>query len=65
MLYDNPNIYATCNESIGYPFGMLNWYFFNDTCEQVVPEQTNVHKLPINFNGCNPNYEYNCHDGTW
>ena len=68
MLYDNPNIYATCNESIGYPLGMLNWYFFGDTCEQVRPEQTvakNVYKSPINFNGCHPNHEYNCRDGTW
>ena len=66
-LYSNPNIYATCNEST-YPFGMLNWYFFNDTCQRVGSEQTvakNVYRLPINFNGCNSNYEYNCLDGTW
>ena len=66
-LYSNPNIYATCNEST-YPFGMLNWYFFNDTCQRIGSEQTvakNVYRLPINFNGCNSNYEYNCLDGTW
>ena len=52
--YSNPNIYATCNESI-YPFGTLNWYFYEDTCRQILiePEKIvakNVYKLPISFN---------------
>ena len=38
-LYTNPTIYATCNEST-YPFGTLNWYFFNDTCQRIGSEHT-------------------------
>ena len=66
-IYSKPNIYATCNESI-YPFGMLNWYFFGDTCEQKEPEKSvakNVYKLPISFNACDENNEFSCADGTW
>ena len=67
ILYTNPNIYATCNESF-YPFGTLNWYFYGDTCQQIGSENVvakNVYKLPINFNACNPNTDFNCADGTW
>ena len=71
-LYSNPNIYATCNESNYpssiYPFGKFNWYFFGDTCKHIEPEKVlakNVYKLPINFNACDPNSEFNCEDGTW
>ena len=66
-MYSNPNIYATCNESI-YPFGTLNWYFFGDTCTQIEQENIlakNVHKLMISFNACDDNNEFTCSDGTW
>ena len=65
--YGNPSIYATTNESV-YPFGTMNWYFHGDTCQRISAENMvaeNVYKLPINFNGCDPNSEFNCRDGTW
>ena len=66
-VYGNPSIYATTNESV-YPFGTMNWYFYGDTCQQIGAEnviEDGVYKLPINFNGCDPNKEFNCRDGTW
>ena len=67
-LFDNPFIYATYNGSEPYPFGTFNWYIFNDTCKKVEPSliiSKNVNKMPLNFNGCNTNNEFNCADGTW
>ena len=46
----------------------MNWYFHGDTCQRISAENMvaeNVYKLHINFNGCDPNSEFNCRDGTW
>ena len=79
-MYTNPNIYATCNESVidpnddtppsslNYPFGTFHWYFFRDTCKKIGHEKIlakNVHKLTISFNACDENNEFTCSDGTW
>ena len=56
-LYEDETIYAICNEtSVSkngiYPFGVLDWYFFQDTCERDEPIQgTEVFKFPISFSG--------------
>ena len=66
-LDSNSETYATCNESIKYPFGTHNWYFYNDNCKSTESEYSSdkdVLKLPINFNGCNSE-EFNCADGSW
>jgi hypothetical protein len=53
FLYNNPLIYATCNESgEGYPFGTLSWHFFNDTCPRAGVAETvapNIYKFQISF----------------
>ena len=68
-LYSNPNVYAILNGSdVSYPFGTHDWYIFNDTCKYIGLDKTirpNIFKMPLNFNGCNPNIEFNCADGTW
>lgn len=65
---DNENIYATCNETGEmYPFGMFNWYFFNDTCPRAGPLDRvgkNIHKFLISFSACSDN-EFTCMDGSW
>ena len=53
-LYQNENIYGICNETTGqfYPFGIYNWYFFNDTCSRDEPIQGKAtYKFPISFSG--------------
>ena len=54
-LYEDKTIYAICNDTnISkhglYPFGILDWYFFQDTCEGDEPIQgTEVFKFPISL----------------
>ena len=56
-LYEDKTIYAICNDTnISkhglYPFGILDWYFFQDTCEGDEPIQgTEVFKFPISLSG--------------
>ena len=56
-LYEDKSIYAICNDTnISkhglYPFGILDWYFFQDTCEGDEPIQgTEVFKFPISLSG--------------
>ena len=45
-------IYGMCNETNGYyPFGIFNWYFFNDTCQEDIFESSGTLKRPISFSG--------------
>ena len=44
--------HGICNETNGdYPFGILNWHFFNDTCKGNTFKDTGTLKLPISFSG--------------
>ena len=60
-LYEDKTIYAICNDTnISkhglYPFGILDWYFFQDTCEHEEPIQdTKMFKFPISFAGNDSN----------
>ena len=60
-LYEDETIYAICNEtSVSkngiYPFGVLDWYFFQDTCKRDEPIQgTRVFKFRISLAGDNFN----------
>ena len=68
-IYEDKNIYASCNESKSnhpFPIGVNNWYIFNDTCDDIENDQMvgkNIYKLPLSFVACNPN-QYTCEDGT-
>ena len=66
-LYHDESIYATCNETGGgYPFGIFNWYFFNDTCPRAGKSETvaeNTLRIPISFSACHKD-EFSCRDGT-
>ena len=56
-LYEDKTIYAICNDTNVsknglYPFGILDWYFFQDTCEGDEPIQgIEVFKFPISLSG--------------
>ena len=67
-MYNDPKSYATCNETDGmYPFGIYNWYFFNDSCPRAGPSEIvadNIIRIPISFSACRRN-EFTCKDGTW
>ena len=70
ILYNDPHIYATCNATnsiFPLPIGICDWYFFNDTCDDIKEEQmirTDIYKLPLSFSRCNPK-EFTCMDGSW
>ena len=56
-LYQNSSVKAVCNDTEGYPFGTLNWYFSHDKC------RPNEWKR-LTFSAC-LNNEFTCRDGTW
>ena len=51
-LSQDVNIYGFCNETNGdYPFGLLNWHFFNDACQADSSDGSGTLKIPISFSG--------------
>ena len=50
-LSQDVNIYGLCNETNGdYPFGLFNWHFFNDTCQEDSSDGIGT-IIPISFSG--------------
>ena len=66
-LSQDETIYGICNETNGYyPFGMLNWHFFNDTCHGDAFEDSGSLKIvPISFSGECYNNEINVNILLW
>ena len=51
-LSQDKNIYGFCNETNGgYPFGLFNWHFFNETCQGDSFEGSGSLKMLISFSG--------------
>ena len=61
-LYGNPDVFAICNETVSgeYPFGVRNWFLFNETCKNTKI----VEQLKLSFSAC-LRTEFTCDDGTW
>ena len=56
MLLSNSTIFATTNtRKVDYPFGTRIWQVYADSV---------TGNFTLNFNGCDDDKHFNCHDGS-